>query len=197
MPLWQCIAAEAGCNWYLHDIKIYQRLKALAMALTKFVCKDNDDEYVKRMFIASIIPKEPIQSETILSRPDFEKLTSNEVLCEFTTLTTLKKNVEAIPARVLASQGAQNIALKTKVVHKQEEQEEEKLCKEKYWSPEYAKYALDEHLALTTNAFWDANKHKFKGLMTHKYRGSQQSSREVKPKFIDLTQGEPKNIYKP
>jgi hypothetical protein len=34
-------------------------------------------------------------------------------------------------------------------------------------------------------------------LMTHKYRGSQQSSREVKPKFIDLTQGEPKNIYKP
>jgi hypothetical protein len=34
-------------------------------------------------------------------------------------------------------------------------------------------------------------------LMSHKYRGSQQSSREVKPKFIDLTQGEPKNIYKP
>jgi hypothetical protein len=33
-------------------------------------------------------------------------------------------------------------------------------------------------------------------LMTHKYRGSQQSSRKVKPKFIDLTQGEPKNIYK-
>jgi hypothetical protein len=25
------------------------------------------------------------------------------------------------------------------------------------------------------------------GLMTHKYRGSQQSSREVKPKFIDST----------
>ena len=34
-------------------------------------------------------------------------------------------------------------------------------------------------------------------LMTHKYRGSQQSSREVKPKFIDSTQGEPKNICKP
>ena len=34
-------------------------------------------------------------------------------------------------------------------------------------------------------------------LMTHKYRGSQQSSREVKPKFIYSTQGEPKNIYKP
>jgi hypothetical protein len=34
-------------------------------------------------------------------------------------------------------------------------------------------------------------------LMTHKYRGSQQSSREVKPKFIDSTQGEPKDIYKP
>jgi hypothetical protein len=34
-------------------------------------------------------------------------------------------------------------------------------------------------------------------LITHKYRGSQQSSREVNPKFIDSTQGEPKNIYKP
>jgi hypothetical protein len=34
-------------------------------------------------------------------------------------------------------------------------------------------------------------------LMNHKYRGSQQSSREVKPKFIDSTQEEPKNIYKP
>jgi hypothetical protein len=34
-------------------------------------------------------------------------------------------------------------------------------------------------------------------LMTHKYRGSQQSSREVKPKFINSTQGEPNNIYKP
>jgi hypothetical protein len=36
-----------------------------------------------------------------------------------------------------------------------------------------------------------------KTLMTHKYRGSQQSSREVKPKFIDSTQGEVKNTYKP
>jgi hypothetical protein len=34
-------------------------------------------------------------------------------------------------------------------------------------------------------------------VMTHKYRGSKQSSREVKPKFIDSTQGEPKDIYKP
>jgi hypothetical protein len=34
-------------------------------------------------------------------------------------------------------------------------------------------------------------------LMTQEYRGSQQSSREVKPKFIDSTQGEPKNICKP
>ncbi|KAK1593908.1 hypothetical protein QYE76_018542 [Lolium multiflorum] len=33
--------------------------------------------------------------------------------------------------------------------------------------------------------------------ITHKYRGSQQSSREVKPKFIDSTQGEVKNTYKP
>jgi hypothetical protein len=33
-------------------------------------------------------------------------------------------------------------------------------------------------------------------MMTHKYRGSQQSSRKVKPKFIDSTQEEPKDIYK-
>jgi len=34
-------------------------------------------------------------------------------------------------------------------------------------------------------------------VITHKYRGLQQSSREVKPKFIDSTQGETKNTYKP
>ena len=34
-------------------------------------------------------------------------------------------------------------------------------------------------------------------LMTHKCRGSQQSSRVNIAQFIDLTQGEPKNIYKP
>ena len=48
----------------------------------------------------------------------------------------------------------------------------------------------------------DQNKHLRTGtwyasMMTHKYRGSQQSSREVKPKFIDSTQGETKNTYKP
>jgi hypothetical protein len=37
----------------------------------------------------------------------------------------------------------------------------------------------------------------YRQMMTYKYRGSQQSLREVKPKFIDLTQGEPNNIYKP
>jgi hypothetical protein len=34
-------------------------------------------------------------------------------------------------------------------------------------------------------------------MITHKYRGSRQSSREVKPKFSDSTQGEVKNTYKP
>jgi hypothetical protein len=38
---------------------------------------------------------------------------------------------------------------------------------------------------------------KQRSMMTHKYRGPQQSSREVLPKFIDSTQGEPKNICKP
>jgi hypothetical protein len=37
------------------------------------------------------------------------------------------------------------------------------MCEGEYWSPEDAKYALNEHLTLTTNAFWDANKRKFKG----------------------------------
>ena len=37
----------------------------------------------------------------------------------------------------------------------------------------------------------------YEHVMTHKYRGSQQSSREIKSKFIDSTQGEPNNVYKP
>jgi hypothetical protein len=79
-------------------------------------------------------------------------MTSNEVLCEFTALTILKKNAEETRAHVLARQGVHNLALKAKVVYKQEEGEEE-IYEGECWSPEDAKYALNEHLALTTNAF--------------------------------------------
>jgi hypothetical protein len=101
--------------------EMYQRILALATALTGFGCKDNGDDYIKRMFITSINPREPIQSEIIRSRPDFGRMTSNEVLCEFTALTILKKNMEETRARVLAGQGVHNLALKAKVVYKQEE----------------------------------------------------------------------------
>jgi hypothetical protein len=142
--------------------EMYQRILALATALTGFGCKDNGDDYVKHMFITSINPREPIRSEIIRSRPDFGRMTSNEVLCEFTALTILKKNAEETRARVLAGQGVHNLALKAKVVYKQEEGEEE-ICEEECWSPEDAKFALNEHLALNANAFWDANMHKLKG----------------------------------
>jgi hypothetical protein len=105
--------------------EMYQRMLALAMALTRFGCKDNGDDYVKRMFITAINPREPIRSEIIRSRPDFGSMTSNEVLCEFTALTILKKNAEETRACVLARQGAHNLALKAKVVHKQEDEEED------------------------------------------------------------------------
>jgi hypothetical protein len=49
--------------------------------------------------------------------------------------------------------------------------------------------------SLPATSRWQDKKSRL--LMTHKYRGSQQSSREVLPKFIDSTQGEPKNICKP
>jgi hypothetical protein len=88
-------------------------------------------------------------------------MTSNEVLCEFTALTILKKNAEETRAHVLAGQGVHNLALKAKVVYKQEEGEGE-ICEE-CWSPEDIKLALNEHLALNADAFWDANKHKLKG----------------------------------
>jgi hypothetical protein len=105
-------------------------------------------------------------------------MTSNEVLCEFTTLTILKKNAEETRARVLVVQGVHNLALKAKVVYKQEDgEEEEEVCEREYWSPEDAKYALNEHLALTTNAFWDANKHKFKG---SKFKPSPRKSSDSK-----------------
>jgi hypothetical protein len=150
--------------------EMYQRILALATSLTGFGCKDNGDDYIKCMFITSINPREPIRSEIIRSRPDFGRMTSNEVLCEFTTLTILKKNTEETRIRVLAGQGGHNVALKAKVVYKQEEVQEE-ICEGEYWSPDDAKYALNEHLALTTNAFWDANKHKFKGSSSSHLQG--------------------------
>jgi hypothetical protein len=36
---------------------MYQRILALAMALTRFGCKDNGHDYIKRMFITSINPR--------------------------------------------------------------------------------------------------------------------------------------------
>jgi hypothetical protein len=105
--------------------EMYQRMLALATALTGFGCKDNGDDYVKRMFITAINPREPIWSKIIRSRPDFGSMMSNEVLCEFTALTILKKNAEETRGHVLARQGAHNLALKAKVVHKQEDEEED------------------------------------------------------------------------
>jgi hypothetical protein len=58
-------------------------------------------------------------------------------------------------------------------------------------------YGVYLGVALAPAATWNLHTTQPKYLMTHKYRGSQQSSREVKPKFIDSTQGEPKNIYNP
>jgi hypothetical protein len=74
--------------------EMYQRILAFAMALTGFGCKENGDDYIKRMFITSINPREPIRSKIIRSGPDFGCMTSNEVLCEFTALTILKKIAE-------------------------------------------------------------------------------------------------------
>jgi hypothetical protein len=82
--------------------EMYQRVLALTTALTGFGCKDNGDDYIKRMFITSINPREPIRSKIIRSRPDFGSMTSNEVLCEFIAMTILKKNAEKTRARVLA-----------------------------------------------------------------------------------------------
>jgi hypothetical protein len=107
-------------DFIMRDNEMYQRILALATALTGFGCKDNSDDYIKRMFITSINPREPIRSEIIHSRPDFGSMTSNEVLCEFTAMTILKKNAKETRARVLAGQRAHNLALKAKVVYKQE-----------------------------------------------------------------------------
>jgi hypothetical protein len=82
--------------------EMYQRILALATALTGFGYKDNGDDYIKHMFITSINPREPTRSEIIRSRSDFGHMTSDEVLCEFTALTILKKNAEETRARVLA-----------------------------------------------------------------------------------------------
>jgi hypothetical protein len=71
------------------------------------------------MFITSINPRKHIRSEIIHSRLDFGSMTSNEVLCEFTALTILKKNAEETRARVLIGQGVHNLALKAKLVYKQ------------------------------------------------------------------------------
>jgi hypothetical protein len=50
--------------------------------------------------------------------------------------------------------------------------------------PEDAKYVLNEHLALTTNAFWNANQHKFKNSKSMTSSREDQKGNETRVRYF-------------
>jgi hypothetical protein len=93
-------------NFIMYDNEtpneMYQRLKALAMALIEFGCNDNGTDCQEHVHcLHHSKGSHPFRDHSLKGR--FEQLTSNEVLYEFLALTTLKNNAKATCSRALAS----------------------------------------------------------------------------------------------
>ena len=117
-----------------------------------------DDGWIKRKFLKAILPYDRQLATTILLRPDFASLSSNEVLSEVVSIGILNKTADNAVARSRGTRRSPNLALKSKAVECEEcyEEEEEEGC-----GQEDTKYAFSEHMALASRACWN-NKNNFK-----------------------------------
>ena len=97
----------------------------------------------------AIMPYEPQRTETIKSRSDFREMTSNDVLSEFISLATMRKNSETILARSLGGKRP-NLALKAKVEFEEDEDDDEGDVE---WGPDKTKHDYNDHMALAAKAF--------------------------------------------
>jgi len=131
--------------------EVYRRLTVLSETLTDLGCKDTNDTWIKRKFMNAIMPYEPQRAETIKSRSDFRTMTSNDVLSEFISLATMRKNSETILARSLAGK-CPNLALKAKVEFEEYEEDEDEGDVD--WGNDKLKHDYNDHMALAAKTFW-------------------------------------------
>ncbi|KAI5010890.1 hypothetical protein ZWY2020_013027 [Hordeum vulgare] len=90
------------------------------------------------------MPFNKAMSFVIRQRPDFHSLSSGEVLDEFIAMDIMNKTVDNALARVRSKTTSPNLALNTKAIVDEEEEEED-------GCPEGTKYAYHEHMALASN----------------------------------------------
>ena len=102
--------------------ELYRRLKVLFVALTGLGSKDCNDAWIKRKFMYAIMPFEPKTINIVRSRPDYYKLTSNDVLSEYVSLSIMEMNSKTNLARNQGIQGT-NLALKAKSSIEDEDEE--------------------------------------------------------------------------
>ena len=156
--------------------EVYRRLTVLSETMTDLGCKDTNDGWVKRKFMNAIMPYEPQRAETIKSRSDFRTMSSNDVLSEFISLATMRKNSQTILERSLAGKRP-NLALKAKVEVEEFEEDEDEGDVE--WGNDKLKHDYNDHMALAAKTFWVS---KAKNTKSRDYPRRSSSSRPSAPR---------------
>ena len=95
---------------------MYGRLKVLAKAFYNVGATYADDAWVKRKYVNTLMPFEPIELKAIQGRHNYLQMSSNEVIKEVQASKVATKNAQDNSARVLGMKQGPSLALKAKVV---------------------------------------------------------------------------------
>jgi hypothetical protein len=131
---------------------MYRRLKALAKRFKKLGAEHADDAWVKRKYIQSLMDLEANNLKIIKNKHNYHSMTSNEVMQEIEASTVGTKNALASRNRALGDRKGGNLALKAKVMEREEGEEDDESTSIE-WSADDIKYDLNEYLALTAKHF--------------------------------------------
>ena len=69
--------------------QVYQRLKSIVLDLRNFGCTWANDDFIKDKFMGAMILTDSTMVTMIFERPDYEKLTPNQIVSSFTNQTLL------------------------------------------------------------------------------------------------------------
>jgi hypothetical protein len=128
---------------------MYRRLKAIATTFRDHGAAHVDDAWIKRKYVSALMPFEPTDLKSLQGRHDYHLMTSNQVMQEMAAFKVASKNARA---RAIGMHKGGNLALKAKVVTREEECEIEAPFIE--LSPEEVKRTHGEHMAFYAQNFW-------------------------------------------
>ena len=104
---------------------MYRRLKALATTFRKLGASHVDDAWVKRKYVKALMSFESADLKTLKGRHNYHEMSSNDVMQEMSAFKVETKNALDARSRAIAMRSGTNLALKTKVMVSEEEEESE------------------------------------------------------------------------